>query len=63
MPLEISEIAIQMRVAEADGGEQDEEEKEKKKEDDDGCCGLDKQEIVDECVRRVMKLLKSRQER
>lgn len=72
MALEISEIAIQMRVDEDDeeGEEEDDEEEEdgkkkknKKDKDDDGCCELDRQEIVDECVRRVMKMLRTKQER
>jgi hypothetical protein len=67
MALEISEIAIQMRVDEDDDEKEDEEEEEgkkkKKDKDDDGCCELDRQEIVDECVRRVMKMLKNKQER
>lgn len=70
MALEISEIAIQMRVdeeaddEEEDGdGEEGKKKKDKKDKDEDGCCELDKQEIVDECVRRVMKMLKNKQER
>ncbi|HEX6901162.1 MAG TPA: DUF5908 family protein [Thermoanaerobaculia bacterium] len=69
MALEISEIAIQMVVDEdADDEEEEDEEdgrkkKKKKDKDDDGCCELDRQEIVDECVRRVMKMLKNKQER
>jgi Family of unknown function (DUF5908) len=62
MALEISEIAIQM-VVDGEEKEEDEEKKKKKNKDDDGCCELDRQEIVDECVRRVMKMLRTRQER
>ena len=70
MALEISEIAIQMVVDEdADDEEEDDDaeegkkKKKKKGKDEDGCCALDKQEIVDECVRRVMKMLRTKQER
>lgn len=70
MALEISEIAIQMVVDEdADDEEEDDDagegkkKKKKKDKDEDGCCALDQQEIVDECVRRVMKMLKNKQER
>jgi hypothetical protein len=63
MALEISEIAIQMRVDEDDGEEAGEDKKKKEKKDDDGCCDLDKGEIVDECVRRVLKILKDQRER
>ena len=57
MALEISEIAIQMRV------DEDGEKKKEDKKDEDGCCDLDQAEIVEECVRRVLKRLKDRRER
>jgi Family of unknown function (DUF5908) len=71
MALEISEIAIQMQVdedadeeeTEDDGETAGKKKKGKKGHDEDGCCALDKQEIVDECVRRVMKMLRTKQER
>ena len=67
MALEISEIAIQMRVDEDEDDDEEEDEdgkkKKKKDKDEDGCCELDRQEIVDECVRRVMKMLRTKQER
>jgi Family of unknown function (DUF5908) len=63
MALEISEIAIQMRVDEDGDEETDDAKKKKEKKDDDGCCDLDKGEIVDECVRRVLKILKEQRER
>lgn len=72
MALEISEIAIQMVVDEDADDEEEEDDddakdgkkkKKKKDKDEDGCCALDKQEIVDECVRRVMKMLKNKRER
>ena len=55
MPLEIREIGISMRVGEnahpADAQPQEGEPK------------VDRDEIVDECVRRVLQMLKTRQER
>jgi len=69
MALEISEIAIQMQVDEdageetADGEETAGKKKQQGDGGEDGCCGLDKQEIVDECVRRVLNMLKTKRER
>ena len=57
MALEISEIAIQMQVDDEDRGPGE------RSEGGGAHCGLDKQEIVGECVRRVLKMLKDTRER
>lgn len=62
MALEVSEIGIRMRVSD----EEVEEKKEKRKEESAGKCGdgeLDHEEIVNDCVRRVLKVLQSMRER
>lgn len=54
MPLEINEIAIKMRVAEGD-----ERKGDRAQSADEGCTDVARQEIVDDCVRRVLKALQS----
>ena len=54
MPLEIREIGISMRVGDHDPVEA---------EADAESPQIDHDEIVDECVRRVLQMLKTRQER
>ena len=55
MPLEINEIAIRMRVAEGD-----ERRTERAKGGaDEGCTDLARQEVVDDCVRQVLKALQA----
>ena len=59
MPLEINEIAIRMRVAEGD-----ERRAERGKADaDEGCTDVARQEIVDDCVRKVLKALQALERR
>jgi hypothetical protein len=54
MPLEIREIGISMRVGDQAPAEA---------EADQESPQIDHDEIVDECVRRVLQMLKTRQER
>lgn len=71
MALEINEIGIRMRVDDGDDDDDDDDDgagggwKQKLSEEDDDCgCGsLDRGEIVDDCVRRVLQVLKSMRER
>ena len=67
MPLEVNEIGIRMRVDDTDDEEEDEiarRGRRKAVEDDDCNCGsLDREEIVDDCVRRVLQALKAMRER
>ena len=60
MALEVNEIGIRLRVGE-DGGEPGEGRRCEKIEQAAG--GLDRGEIVDDCVRRVLQILKGRRER
>lgn len=55
MTLEISEIAIRMRVADADRGR---EERGEVKEGG-SCRDQEREELVDDCVRRVLDVLRS----
>jgi hypothetical protein len=67
MALEVNEIGIRLRVR----GEATDEvnevgevgEREEKERGADPCCDLDRDGIVDDCVRRVMQILKSLRER
>ncbi len=62
MALEVSEIGIHMRVSDAEA----EEKKEKREEESTERCGdgeLDREEIVDECVKRVLKALRNQRGR
>jgi hypothetical protein len=61
MALEVNEIGIRMRVR----GEEEEEAGEKvaRKVEDSGCGCQDRDEIVEECTRRVLQILKSARER
>ena len=55
MPLEIREIGIRMRVGEQAPSTETQAVEERPK--------FDQEKIVDECVRRVLQMLKTRQER
>jgi len=61
MALEVNEIGIRMRVR----GEEEEKAGEKvaRKVEDPGCGCQDRDEIVEECTRRVLQILKSARER
>lgn len=65
MALEISEIAIQMRVDDerrpAAGG--DDEDDERPPAGADPCGDQDRQRITEDCVRRVLRILDARRER
>jgi hypothetical protein len=68
MALEINEIGINMRVDGDDRGAQAKDKKAKKDKEKTrsgraACCGFDREEIVDDCVRRVLQALKVLQER
>jgi hypothetical protein len=70
MPLEINEIGIQMRVGDDDPGESDspgrrskKEKKEKSKRGRGACCDFDREELVEDCVRRVLQSLNRVRER
>jgi hypothetical protein len=69
MALEVNEIGIRLRVRGEARGEidevdgVDEEREEKERGGADACCDLDRDGIVDDCVRRVMQILKSLRER
>jgi hypothetical protein len=68
MALEVNEIGIRLRVRGEATGEMDEvgevgKEREKERGGADPCCDLDRDGIVDDCVRRVMQILKSQRER
>jgi uncharacterized protein DUF5908 len=56
MPLEIREIGISMRVGTQTPPAEAQPEQDRRP-------GLDREAIVDECVRRVLQMLKTRQER
>jgi hypothetical protein len=60
MALEVSEIGIRLRVD--DGAEEDDDET---KDPVPGTCAesLDRGEIVDDCVRRVLQILQRQRER
>ncbi len=55
MTLEISEIAIRMRVAESDRGREERGEVEA----GGSCRDLEREELVDDCVRRVLDVLRT----
>ena len=55
MPLEINEIGIRMRVS--DTTKEPEERKPKIREDE--CRDVNREELVDDCVRRVLQILKT----
>jgi len=59
MALEINEVGIRLRVS--DGG--DGEEEERPSAEPGGGCELAREEIVADCVRRVLKILHRREER
>jgi Family of unknown function (DUF5908) len=66
MPLEINEIGIRMRVEDGDedyDGSDGRRRKQTEEDDDCGCGSLDRGGIVDDCVRRVLQVLKSTRER
>lgn len=56
MALEINEIGIRMRVR------GDEEEPQPRKSEPGG-CGQDREQVVEDCVRRVLQILKNLEER
>jgi hypothetical protein len=60
MTLEISEIAIRMRVADAARGR---EERGDKVTSGGGCRDLEREELVDDCVRRVLDVLRGLERR
>ncbi len=60
MALEINEIGIRVRVA--DGLDDDRREAEKSAAPGD-CRDVDREEIVADCVRRVLRILQTRGER
>lgn len=62
MALEVNEIGIRLQVRDRDE-EEGEERGRPKKQEEDGCCGIDRDEIVQECVRRVLRMLKEARER
>lgn len=55
MPLEINEIGIQMRVREEGGSARRQPSQAQAGE----CRDLEREEIVDDCVRRVLKILRT----
>jgi hypothetical protein len=64
MPLEVNEIGIRLQVRDREDGEdQSEENRRPNHEEKDGCCGIDRDEIVEECMRRVLRMLKEARER
>lgn len=70
MPLEINEIAIQMQVADDVDDDDDDaplrgkKKKAKKKTKERGaCCDFDREELVEDCARRVLQTLHRLRER
>ena len=70
MALEIQEIGIRLRVDPNDRGSgapfANESESEKKKSESDACCGTseaERESIVRDCVRRVLRALEGSQRR
>jgi hypothetical protein len=67
MPLEINEIGIKMSVGDGDDDTPAKKRKQAKKEQAKqgrgACCNFDREELVDDCVRRVLKALHAIQER
>ncbi len=61
MALEINEIAIQMRVGDFDVAQG--ENLPEDEDDDDGSMSASHEQIVEECVRRVLQTIKSMKER
>lgn len=62
MSLEISEIEISMQVADSSGnGRRESDDLSLKTRD--SCRDIDKEEIVDDCVRRVLEVLNTLSER
>ena len=59
MALEISEIGISMRVA-GDDGEAPQRQPQPRQE---GCRDVDREQLVDDCVRRVLRILKNVEDR
>ena len=55
MPLEVNEIGINMTVSDTNK----ERETPREKIDPDGCDDVNREEIVDDCVRRVLQILKN----
>lgn len=60
MTLEISEIAIRMRVAESDGPR---EERGGDAVREGGCHDVERAALVDDCVRRVLQVLRTLDQR
>lgn len=60
MPLEINEIGISMKVRD---GEEDQRRSEKSSGNSVECCDDDRESIVDDCVMRVLQILRTLEER
>lgn len=59
MPLEVNEIGIRLQVRDRD----DDAEKSRPQREEGGCCSIDRDEVVEECVRRVLRILEEARER
>lgn len=65
---QIDEVGINLRVEDDGRGARDRSKKKKKKKDEarrarSGCCGFDREEVIDDCVRRVLQALRAMEER
>ena len=68
--IQIDEVGINLRVEGDGSGARDRSRKKSKKGKKDearrarsGCCGFDREEVVDDCVRRVLQALRAMEER
>jgi hypothetical protein len=60
MPLEINELGIFMKVMDR---EDEKEEKKDAEEDCEGCGGFSKDQVVEDCVARVLEILENKNKR
>jgi len=61
MPLEINEIGIRMQIGGLES--QDKQDDENKPSPELGCGDVSRSEIVDDCVMRVLQILRTYQDR
>ena len=59
MPLEVNELGIFMQVTE----KENEKKKKEGKEDDCGCGDFSKDEVVEDCVARILAILERKNQR
>ena len=59
MPFEIDEIAIRMNVRDSEDNDRSSGNEKKARSDDSDGCARDHEAIVEDCVRRVLRILET----